>query len=126
MANEEAKRVKPSDFWITIGGRKRQVKFGNRALLEVEEKYGGFTQKALEQFATDLQTKPFEMIPWVLPICLKDKEGLETKDEILDAMDDDENPVSFVEVLNVIAEAMSDSISNIMADGKKKRTAAMK
>ena len=126
MANEEAKKVKPSDYWLTIGGKKRQVKFGNRALLEVEEKYGNLSEATFTALGKDLQEKPMKMIPWLVNICIKDKEGLEADDEkeqaykIIDAMDDDGLTVK--EVMDVVSSAMNDSLSHMVGDGKKKRT----
>lgn len=116
--SEEFEKVAPSEFYLTIGGKKRQVRFGNLALAKVEERYGSVTD--FEKLQAELETKPMTTIPWLLSICLKDKEGLgETAEDILSVMDDDN--LSIKDVMEVVSQAMENSMSNMFgADGKKK------
>lgn len=116
---EELDKVMPSDFKIKLAGKERRVKFGNLALAKIEKKYGNI--QSFTQVQKDLETKPMETVPWLLSICLKDKEGLDDDYEsILEAMDDSD--LSITEVANVVMGAINSSIGSIMGneDVKKK------
>ena len=116
--NLEFEKVAPSEFFIELAGRKRQVKFGNLALAKVEKKYG--STENFDKLQEDIETKPMETIPWLIGICLKDKEGLnvDNAEEILEAMDD--SNLNIKDVMEVIAAAMNNSFSNMMGGGEKK------
>lgn len=115
---KELEKVMPSDFKIKLGGKVREVKFGNRALAEIEKKYGSI--EAFEQVQDDLQKKPMQTVPWLLSICMKDKEGLEDDYEsILDVMDDD--GLTIAEVAEVVMEAINSSLSVFGGNEKKKQ-----
>lgn len=116
--NELAKVV-PSEFSITLKGKKRTIKFGNRALSKIEDKYG-----SLDGFETKLQNEllktPMKTVPWLLSICMKDREGIDDDYEsVLDAMD--ESDLTIGEVMGVILAAINTSLSNL--SGKKKAEA---
>jgi hypothetical protein len=115
---KELEKVMPSDFKIKLGGKVREVKFGNRALAEIEKKYGSI--EAFEQVQDDLQKKPMQTVPWLLSICMKDKEGLEDDYEsILDVMDDD--GLTIAEVAEVVMGAINSSLSVFGGNEKKKQ-----
>ena len=116
--NELAKVV-PSEFSITLKGKKRTIKFGNLALAKIEQKYG-----SLDGFETTLQNElqkiPMKTVPWLLSICMKDREGIDDDYEsVLDAMD--ESDLTIGEVMGVILAAINASLSNF--GGKKKAEA---
>lgn len=114
----ELEKVMPSDFKITLGGKVREVKFGNLALAKIEQKYGSI--EAFSQVQDDLQKKPMQTVPWLLSICLKDKEGLENDYEsILETMDDD--GLTIAEVSKVVMEAINSSLSVFGGNEKKKQ-----
>lgn len=115
---KELEKVMPSDFKITLGGKVREVKFGNLALAKIEQKYGSI--EAFSQVQDDLQKKPMQTVPWLLSICLKDKEGLEDNYEsILNAMDDD--GLTIAEVAEVVMGAINSSLSVFGGNEKKKQ-----
>lgn len=116
--NLDFEKVAPSEFYIDLAGKKRQIKFGNLALAKVEKKYGSIEN--FDELQEDIETKPMETIPWLIGICLKDKEGLnvDNPEEILEAMDDSD--LNIKDVMNVIAAAMQNSFSNLLEEGEKK------
>lgn len=113
----ELEGVMPKKFYLTIGGKEREVKFGNLALAKVEQKYGSLQN--FDNLTKDLTEKPMQTIPWLLSICLKDKEGLnfDDVDSFLESMDDEN--ISVKTVMDVINPAMSSSMSNMFGAGKK-------
>ena len=112
--NELAKVV-PSEFSITLKGKKRTIKFGNLALAKIEQKYGSV--EAFNQVQDDLQKKPMQTVPWLLSICMKDKEGIDDDYEsILEAMDEED--LTIAEVAEVVMNAINSSLS--IFSGKKK------
>lgn len=115
---KELEKVMPSDFKIKLGGKVREVKFGNLALAKIEQKYGSI--EAFSQVQDDLQKKPMQTVPWLLSICLRDKEGLKDDYEsILETMDDD--GLSIAEVSKVVMEAINSSLSVFGGNEKKKQ-----
>ena len=85
-------------------------------MAKIERKYGSVTN--FTKLEKDMQEKPMQNFPWLLSICLKDKEGIdESEDGILQAMDD--SNVTISEVMNVISEAMQSSFSNMFPEEKK-------
>lgn len=113
---KELNKVKPSEFSIKLLGKNRAVKFGNRALAKIEEKYGSV--QAFGDVQKDLETKPMQTVPWLLSICLKDKEGLtDDYESILDAMDDSD--LTIAEVAEVVMGAITSSLA-VFDDDKKK------
>lgn len=118
---KELEKVMPSEFKITLGGKEREVKFGNLALAKIEKKYGSV--EAFTQVQEDLQKKPMQTVPWLLSICMKDKEGLEDDYEsILNAMD--EEGLTIAEVAEVVMGAINSSLS--VFEEKKKQKAGNK
>ena len=115
---KELEKVMPSEFKITLGGKVREVKFGNLALAKIEQKYGSI--EAFSQVQDDLQKKPMQTVPWLLSICLRDKEGLKDDYEsILETMDDD--GLTIAEVAEVVMGAINSSLSVFGGNEKKKQ-----
>lgn len=121
---KELEKVMPSDFKIKLGGKVREVKFGNRALAEIEKKYGSLSTEAFAQMQDDLQKTPMQTFPWLLSICLKDKEGLENDYEsILETMD--EEGLTIAEVAEVVMSAINSSLS-VFGEKKKQKAGSKK
>jgi hypothetical protein len=119
---KELEKVMPSEFKITLGGKEREVKFGNLALAKIEKKYGSV--EAFAQVEEDLQKKPMQTVPWLLSICMKDKEGLEDDYEsILEAMD--EEGLTIAEVAELVMSAINSSLS-IFGEKKKQKAGSKK
>lgn len=117
---KELEKVMPSDFKIKLGGKVREIKFGNLALAKIEQKYGSLSTEAFAQVQKDLQKTPMQTVPWLLSICLKDKEGLENDYEsILETMDDD--GLTIAEVAEVVMGAINSSLSVFGGNEKKKQ-----
>lgn len=114
---KELEKVIPNKFYIKLAGKKREVKFGNLSLARIEQKYGSVD--AFEQVQEDLQKKPMQTVPFLLSICLKDKEGLEDDFEsILVAMDND--GLTVVEVADTVMQAINSSLAIFGGNNKKK------
>lgn len=119
---KELEKVMPSEFKITLGGKEREVKFGNLALAKIEKKYGSV--EAFAQVQEDLQKKPMQTVPWLLSICMKDKEGFEDDYEsILEAMD--EEGLTIAEVAEIVMSAINSSLS-VFEEKKKQKTESKK
>lgn len=112
----ELDAVMPSEFYLTIKGKKRQVKFGNLALAKVERKYGALGK--MEKLQKDMEEKMVETFCWLLSISLKDKEGLtlDDEDKFLEELDD--SNVSIKEVMLVTTQAMNSSMTNMFGSKK--------
>lgn len=117
MAKEEneLEAVMPSEFYLTILGKKRQVKFGNLSLAKIEQKYGSIDIEALQK---DMEKTPMATLPFLLSISLKDKEGLdcEDTDKLLEALDD--SNLSAIEVMETVTKAMASSLNNLFGSKK--------
>lgn len=119
---KELEKVMPSDFHIKLGGKEREVKFGNLALAKIEKKYGSV--EAFAQVQEDLQKKPMQTVPWLLSICMKDKEGLDDDYEsILEAMD--EEGLTIAEVAEIVMSAINSSLS-VFGEKKKQKAESKK
>lgn len=115
---KELEKVMPSEFKITLGGKVREVKFGNLALAKIEKKYGSV--EAFAQVQEDLQKTPMQTVPWLLSICLKDKEGIDDDYESILAMMDDDG-LTIAEVAEVVMGAINSSLSVFGGNEKKKQ-----
>ena len=114
--SEELEKIMPSDFKINLLGKERQIKFGNLALAKIEKKYGSI--EAFDKVQEDLEKKPMETIPWLLSICLRDKEGLtDDYESILAALDD--SNVTLAEAVNTVMGAITSSLSIFSGQNKK-------
>ena len=118
--SEDFDKVRPSEFFLTIKGTKRRIRFGNLALAKLEEKYGSV--KNFDKLEKELTEKPMSTIPWLLSICMKDREGIgDTTDDMLEALDD--SKLTVMDAMKVISEAMQDSLGKLSGNAKKKTTA---
>lgn len=114
---EEFEKVEPSEFFLEIAGKKRQIKFGNLALAKIERKYGSVTD--IDKLEKDIETKPMETMPWLLSICMKDKEGIgENPDSILEALDDSNLNIKIV--METITAAMNKAMSSMIGEEETK------
>lgn len=116
--NKELEQVIPNKFEITIKGKVRELKFGNLALAKIERKYGSVTNfKSLQK---DMESKPMDTLPWLLSICIKDKNDIgEGVDDMLSALDD--SNILITDVSEILSTAMISAMSNLTgADDKKK------
>ncbi|MEE1138667.1 MAG: hypothetical protein U0M02_09345, partial [Acutalibacteraceae bacterium] len=64
----ELEKVEKKDVTLVIGGRERVIKYGFSAWAQLEKKYGGI--KNLNLLEEDIQSHPFETIPFLLWIGL--------------------------------------------------------
>lgn len=110
---DEIEKVEPSEFYLKIGGKKRKIKFGNLALAKIERKYGSISN--IDELQKDMESKPMETMPWLLSICMKDKEGIGGDvDSILEALDDSD--LNLKEVMGVITSAMNKAMSAMIGE----------
>ena len=72
---EELDKVKGEKITIKLYGKEREIRFGFSAWAKIEKEYGGINN--IDKMQTDMEQKPFEMLPHLLYIGLVDKEGLE-------------------------------------------------
>lgn len=73
--------VKSEKITLMIHGREREIKFGFSAWATLEKEYGGINK--LSEMQKQIEERPFETIPHLLYLGLKDKEGV-TEDNVLD------------------------------------------
>lgn len=81
MENTELENVRPEKVTLLLHGKEREIKFGFSAWAVIEKEYNGL--KNIDKLQEELENKPFEVIPHLLFIGVKDKEGL-TEENILD------------------------------------------
>lgn len=89
---KELDKVKSEKNVLFIHGKEREIKFGFTAWGELEKKYGGI--KHLDKLQKEIEETPFETIPHLLYLALKDKSAFTdsegnkypevTEDNILD------------------------------------------
>ena len=77
----ELEKVKEEKVTLKIHGKEREIRFPFSAWAEIEKMYGGMNN--LDKLEKDLEEKPFQMLPKLLFIGLRDKEGV-TEEDILD------------------------------------------
>lgn len=68
---EEIEKVKPEKVTLKIQGKEREIKFGFSAWGKLEKEYGGIQN--LEKMQKQIEETPFETIPHLLFLGLKDK-----------------------------------------------------
>ncbi len=78
---KELDKVKLEKVTLKIGGREREIKFGFSAWAKLEKKYNGVQN--LDKMEKDMKENPFQTIPELVWIGLRDKEGLE-EETVLD------------------------------------------
>lgn len=68
---KELNKVKSEKVTLFIHGKEREIKFGFSAWGKLEEEYGGV--KNLDKMQKQIEDKPFETIPHLLYLGLRDK-----------------------------------------------------
>lgn len=115
--NEQLEQVIPNVYTLNIKGKERVVKFGNRALAEIERRYGSLSN--FDKLQKDMETKTMEIFPWLFSISVKDKEGIgDTVDDILDAFDDSD--LLITDIARTLGDAMNSAMSRLNDSSKKK------
>lgn len=71
---EELNKIQDEKITIKIQGKEREVKFNFSDWAKIEKEYNGM--KNFSKVADDLEDKPFETLPHLLWIGLKDKDDL--------------------------------------------------
>lgn len=77
----ELEKIAPEKVTLKIHGKDREIKFGFSAWAKLEKEYGGL--KNLDKLQKKIESEPFETIPHLLWLGLRDKEGV-TEEDILD------------------------------------------
>lgn len=120
---KELDKVKSEKITLFIHGKDREIKFGFSAWGQLEKEYGGV--KNLDRMEKDIEEKPFEKIPHLLFIGLKDKSSFTdskgnkypevTEDNILD--DYGMNDIQMIS--EVFTKALYGSLPQSSETGKK-------
>ena len=120
---KELNKVKSEKVTLFIHGKDREIKFGFSAWGKLEKEYGGV--KNLDKMEKDIEEKPFEKIPHLLFIGLKDKSSFTdskgnkysevTEDNILD--DYGMNDIQMIS--EVFTKALYGSLPQSSETGKK-------
>lgn len=120
---KELSKVKSEKVTLFIHGKDREIKFGFSAWGKLEEEYGGV--KNLDKMEKDIEEKPFEKIPHLLFIGLRDKSSFTdskgnkypevTEDNILD--DYGMNDIQMIS--EVFSKALYGSLPQSSETGKK-------
>lgn len=120
---KELDKVKSEKVTLFIHGKDREIKFGFSAWGKLEKEYGGV--KNLDKMEKDIEEKPFEKIPHLLFIGLKDKSSFTdskgnkypevTEDNILD--DYGMNDIQMIS--EVFTKALYGSLPQSSETGKK-------
>ena len=120
---KELDKVKPEKVTLMIHGKEREIKFNFSAWAVIEKEYGGFNnfEKAITD---DLTDKPFETLPHLLFVALKDKsaykdeKGKEYPEVTEDNVLDDYGLQDIEYITNVFNRALYGSLP-LENDGKK-------
>lgn len=78
---KELDKITSEKVTLMIHGKEREIKFGFSAWAKLEKEYGGL--KNLDKLQKKIESDPFETIPHVLWLGLRDKEGV-TEEDFLD------------------------------------------
>ena len=81
METKELEKIEPKKVTLMIHGKEREIKFGFSAWAKLEKEFGGV--KNLDKLQKKIESEPFETIPHLIWLGLKDREGV-TEDNILD------------------------------------------
>lgn len=109
--------VNPEKVTLKIHGKEREIKFGFSAWAKIEKEYGGI--KNIDKLQKKLEETPFEVIPHLLFLGLKDKEGV-TEEDVLD--DYGLNDIQMI--TEVFTKALYGSLPQADSDEKKVRMEA--
>jgi hypothetical protein len=75
---KELDKISPEKVTLMIHGKEREIKFGFSAWAKLEKEFGGL--KNLDKIQKKIENDPFETIPHLLWLGLRDKEGLNEED----------------------------------------------
>ena len=78
---KELDKITSEKVTLMIHGKEREIKFGFSAWAKLEKEYGGL--KNLDKLQKKIESEPFETIPRILWLGLRDKEGV-TEEDFLD------------------------------------------
>lgn len=78
---KELDKITSEKVTLMIHGKEREIKFGFSAWAKLEKEYGGL--KNLDKLQKKIESDPFETIPHILWLGLRDKEGV-TEEDFLD------------------------------------------
>jgi len=78
---KELDKITSEKVTLMIHGKEREIKFGFSAWAKLEKEYGGL--KNLDKLQEKIESEPFETIPHILWLGLRDKEGV-TEEDFLD------------------------------------------
>lgn len=109
--------VKPEKVTLKIHGKDREIKFGFSAWAKIEKEYGGI--KNMDKLQKKLEENPFEVLPHLLYIGLRDKEDV-TEEDVLD--DYGLNDIQMI--TEVFTKALYGSLPQTESDEKKVRMEA--
>lgn len=71
METKELDKIESEEITLRIHGKEREIKFGFSAWAKLEKEYGGI--KHLDKMQKQIEESPFETIPHLLFLGLKDK-----------------------------------------------------
>ena len=109
--------VKPEKVTLKIHGKEREIKFNFSAWGKIEKEYGGI--KNIDKLQKKLEENPFEVLPHLLFIGLRDKEGV-SEEDILD--DYGLNDIQMI--TEVFTKALYGSLPQETSETKKARKEA--
>lgn len=112
---KELDKITSEKVTLMIHGKEREIKFGFSAWAKLEKEYGGL--KNLDKLQKKIESDPFETIPHVLWLGLRDKEGV-TEEDFLD--DYGLGDIAFIS--EKFAKALYGSLPN--SEGKKAKVEA--
>ena len=78
---KELDKITSEKVTLMIHGKEREIKFGFSAWAKLEKEYGGL--KNFDKLQKKIESEPFETIPHILWLGLRDKEGV-TEADFLD------------------------------------------
>lgn len=107
----ELEKIKPAHCTLTLGGRKRELRFNFSAWAVLQEEYGGLNH--FDKLEADMTSKPFTTLPHLIWIALSDREGL-TEDHVLDEYG--------LGDVNMLTEILQTAMQSSLPDGDKKKS----
>lgn len=100
---KELEKVQEEKITLFINGREREIKFGFSAWAKIEKEYGGFEN--IQKLQEDVEKKPFETIPHLVWIGLKDKDDLQEETVL-----DDYSLADVEKIIDVFQRAFNNSL----------------
>lgn len=125
---EELNKVKPEKVTLFIHGKEREIKFGFSAWAKLEKEYNGIQN--LDKMQKQIEETPFETIPHLLFLGLKDKsaftdsEGNKYPEVTEENILDDYGMADVQMITEVFSKALYGSLPQDNKKGKKAKTEA--